>query len=328
MDLKTERQVAIKILKVKTAQATEFSKRLSLECLFSEISILADCDHQNIVKIKAANFDGVIVKLMCPASQDKASLLRRGRHNDSSSSSDHVTRQINNFSDSMLLAEEDRLEAQGTYSAEGDVEPVVVKRRGPICYYVMNFAKYGELYRLVEINERLSEPLVSYLFKQLMDGLHYLHTKMGVVHRDIKPENLLIDKHFRLVIADFNFATRLAPVHSPGAGSLLSEEGQLFESTVKRDMSVGSVAYNPPELWEIESRLSELRLRGHDLSDSDCLLYDGVKADIFSAAVTLFLIRLKFQPFRRAHPNDPYYKKLAFKGKKYFWKIYSKVHTS
>ena len=73
----------------------------------------------------------------------------------------------------------------------------------------MNFAKYGELYRLVEMNERLSEPLVRYLFKQLVDGLHYLHKEIGVVHRDIKPENLLIDKHFRLVIADFNFATRL-----------------------------------------------------------------------------------------------------------------------
>ena len=52
---------------------------------------------------------------------------------------------------------------------------MIVKRQGPICYYVMSFAKYGELYRLVEINERLSEPLVRYLFKQLMDGLHYLH---------------------------------------------------------------------------------------------------------------------------------------------------------
>ena len=30
----------------------------------------------------------------------------------------------------------------------------------------MNFAKYGELFRLVDINsERLSEPLVCYLFK-------------------------------------------------------------------------------------------------------------------------------------------------------------------
>jgi len=63
---------------------------------------------------------------------------------------------------------------------------------------------------------------------------------------------------------------------------------------VRRDISVGSVAYNPPELWEIESRLSELRLRGHALSSADSPTYDGVKADIFSAAVTLFLLRLKF----------------------------------
>ena len=96
-------------------------------------------------------------------------------------------------------------------SEEEGTEPVIVKRQGPICYYVMNFAKYGELYRLVELNERLSEPLVRYLFRQLMDGLNYLHQIKGVVHRDIKPENLLIDKHYRLVIADFNFATRLTP---------------------------------------------------------------------------------------------------------------------
>ena len=68
LDLKTQRQVAIKILKVKVGRTCEFSKHQSLECLFSEISILADCDHKNIVRIKAANFDGVIVKMMCPAS--------------------------------------------------------------------------------------------------------------------------------------------------------------------------------------------------------------------------------------------------------------------
>jgi len=69
LDLKTKRQVAIKILKVKAGRTSEFSKHQSLEGMFSEISILADCDHKNIVKIKAANFDGVIVKEMCPVSK-------------------------------------------------------------------------------------------------------------------------------------------------------------------------------------------------------------------------------------------------------------------
>ena len=153
-----------------------------------------------------------------------------------------------------------------------------------------------------------------------------------MVHRDIKPENLLIDKNFRLVIADFNFATRLKPAHCYNASSLLTAlpDSQVFDPYVKRDISVGSVAYNAPELWEIEQQLEELKQNGNllDLSNADCLNYDGVKADIFSAAATLFLLKMKFQPFRRAHPMDPYYKKLAFKGKKYFWKIYSRVATS
>ena len=119
----------------------------------------------------------------------------------------------------------------------------------------MNFAKYGELYRLVEMNERLSEPLVRYLFKQLVDGLHYLHKEIGVVHRDIKPENLLIDKHFRLVIADFNFATRLTQKFPGNQATLPAQmpEGSNINNTVKRDISVGSVSYNAPELWEIEA---------------------------------------------------------------------------
>lgn len=63
------------------------------------------------------------------------------------------------------MAEEDRLEALCSLTSEEGDEPTVVKRQAPICYYVMNFAKYGELYRLVEINDNMSEPLVCYLFK-------------------------------------------------------------------------------------------------------------------------------------------------------------------
>lgn len=74
----------------------------------------------------------------------------------------------------------------------------------------MSFAQYGELYRLVDSNQALSDNLVKYLFAQLLQGLNELHRK-GFVHRDIKPENLLINKDLKLVIADFNFAARLDP---------------------------------------------------------------------------------------------------------------------
>lgn len=40
----------------------------------------------------------------------------------------------------------------------------MLKRKGPVCYYVMKLAEYGEMYRLIEMNERLSDDLVRYLF--------------------------------------------------------------------------------------------------------------------------------------------------------------------
>ena len=62
--------MAIKILKVEAGKPAEFSKYLSLDCLHSEISILADCDHKNIVKMKAASFDGTIVKEFIPSHEN------------------------------------------------------------------------------------------------------------------------------------------------------------------------------------------------------------------------------------------------------------------
>ena len=53
--------MAIKILQVKDGQPSDFSKQVALECLMSEISILAECEHKNVVKVKTASFDGTIV---------------------------------------------------------------------------------------------------------------------------------------------------------------------------------------------------------------------------------------------------------------------------
>lgn len=58
IDLSTRKQVAIKIMRVKNI----INKKECLECLFTEINILTECRHPNVVKILDASFDGTIVK--------------------------------------------------------------------------------------------------------------------------------------------------------------------------------------------------------------------------------------------------------------------------
>lgn len=137
---------------------------------------------------------------------------------------------------------------------------------------------------------------------QLLTGLDLLH-RSGFVHRDIKPENLLINKKLELVIADFNFAARLDQTSSNS-----------FSPYVSHNYQIGSETYNAPELWRDANKA--------------CLNYNGVQADIFASAATLFILTTKLCPFRRAQLNDPYYKRLAHKDKRYFWKIYEGFPTT
>jgi serine/threonine protein kinase len=58
VDIKTKKQVAVKIMRVKNM----VNKKECLDCFFTEINILTECRHPNIVKILDASFDGLIVK--------------------------------------------------------------------------------------------------------------------------------------------------------------------------------------------------------------------------------------------------------------------------
>lgn len=116
---------------------------------------------------------------------------------------------------------------------------------------------------------------------------------MGIVHRDIKPENLLIDNNGKILIGDFGFASD--DLNPDKEASLL----------LKKPTTVGSEEYNAPELFDPSENI-----------------YDGAKADVFSAGVTLFLMLTKCPPFRAAHMKDPYYRRLSSSDKNAFWKIF------
>ena len=122
-----------------------------------------------------------------------------------------------------------------------------------------------------------------------------MHTK-GIAHRDIKPENLLLGNDMDLIIADFGSAARF-----------ISEENKILE--FDSSIIIGSREYNAPEI-----------------NMNKC--YYGDKADIFSAAVCLFVMVVGNIPFRIASYSDPYFKLLTKKDKKDYWTIYSSVSTS
>jgi len=49
---------------------------------------------------------------------------------------------------------------------------------------------------------------VKRIMKQVLEGLHYLHTKCKIIHTDIKPENVLLcvdEGHIRKIAADATY---------------------------------------------------------------------------------------------------------------------------
>lgn len=118
----------------------------------------------------------------------------------------------------------------------------------------------------------------------------------GIAHRDIKPENLLLDDNMNLIIADFGSAARF-----------ISEDNKVIE--FDSSITVGSLEYNAPEI---------------NMEKSYC----GDKADIFSAAICLFVMVVGNIPFRIASNSDPYFRLLAKQDKADYWAIYSSIPIS
>lgn len=113
-------------------------------------------------------------------------------------------------------------------------------------------------------------------FKQLIDGLEYIHG-IGIIHKDIKPSNLLINTSEHLKISDFGVAEQLDP----------------FAADDSCTTSQGSPAFQPPEV-----------ANGVDV-------FAGFKLDVWATGVTLFNIMTGKYPYE----GDNIYKLFESIGK-------------
>ncbi|KFA59986.1 hypothetical protein S40285_08483 [Stachybotrys chlorohalonatus IBT 40285] len=101
------------------------------------------------------------------------------------------------------------------------------------CYQTMEFYPGGDLLMLLSSAGALHPEEVRCFFKQLMQGVQYLHS-MGVAHCDLKPDNLLLTQDGLLKIADFGLSEYVR----------LSWEEDVHMITGLR----GSMAYMAPEI--------------------------------------------------------------------------------
>ena len=116
-------------------------------------------------------------------------------------------------------------------------------------HLIMEYCQNGDLYKLIVKRGRLPEDISRNLFRQIVEGLDYLHSK-GISHRDLKPENILLTSDGTAKIADF------------GVSKFMPNEDML-------KTPCGSPFYAPPEV-----------VRGEE--------YDGKSRDIWSLGVILY----------------------------------------
>lgn len=98
-------------------------------------------------------------------------------------------------------------------------------------YILLELANGGSLFDYVAEAGRFEEKYARHFFKQLLEGVAYLHSS-GITHRDLKSDNLLLDDDFNLKIADFGFA---APIKGHDGSGILKEK-------------LGTPGYMAPEL--------------------------------------------------------------------------------
>ncbi|DAZ94677.1 TPA: hypothetical protein N0F65_002386 [Lagenidium giganteum] len=134
-------------------------------------------------------------------------------------------------------------------------------------------------------DQRVEEAVALGYLKDVLEGLCFLH-KNGVAHRDLSLENILL-RDGRAVIADFGLCARQEP----------------YENALRCNEIVGKHYYMAPEVV------------------AQCQ-YDPMKADIWSAGISFFILLTTSPPFEMASKNDAGFRYVAKHGIKAVFKAW------
>jgi len=148
------------------------------------------------------------------------------------------------------------------------VNLVEVIESGKCLWIIMECVVGGGLYDRILKLKHFSERTASRVVKQVLRGVHYMHS-MGVVHRDLKPENILLtsdDEDADIKIADFGLAATLGfegfhPEESIRLKKSRAVEGSFCGSPIcmAPEVAVQHAAYGPQcDVWSVGCLTHEL----------------------------------------------------------------------
>ena len=75
-----------------------------------------------------------------------------------------------------------------------------------VYFIALEYATKGELIDFIYSTGKFEEKVARYFFRELIEGLNYMHENR-ICHRDLKCQNILLDSKFNLKIADFGGAS-------------------------------------------------------------------------------------------------------------------------
>ncbi|CAK64698.1 unnamed protein product (macronuclear) [Paramecium tetraurelia] len=158
--------------------------------------------------------------------------------------------------------------------------------QGEMNSLILEYLEKGDLFEFIAKSGHFGESLCRYYFRQLVQVVDFIH-KNGFVHRNLKLESILLDRKFNLKLCNFSCA---------------QHQNKYKDGKLKT--KVGTENYQAPEV-----------LYG--------AVYNGVKADVFSLGVILFIMYKGQPPFLKANQQDALFNLIIQEDYKQFWEIHS-----